>query len=218
MWLKRLALIKKAAHGARLLDIGAGIGTFLSLARDTLACKVTGTEVSSMAVRVAQERYGIALLFGRVEDLQLPNGSFDIVTLWHVLEHLPSPGQTLDLCYHLLANGGWLAIAVPNDDDARWWLVRRKAQLMRRQPPFRYEVPRPHQEVHLGQFTSQVLIGALRSRGFVVELLTIDDHYPQPSIRSDTLVRAYRLANLLTGFNFGQTIFVLARKGASNRS
>jgi 2-polyprenyl-3-methyl-5-hydroxy-6-metoxy-1,4-benzoquinol methylase len=154
MWSKRLALIKKAAHGARLLDIGAGIGTFLSLARDTWACKVTGTEVSSMAVRIAQERYGIALLFGRVEDVQLPNGSFEIVTLWHVLEHLPSPAQTLDLCYHPLANDGWLAIAVPNDDDAR----------------------------------------------------------------SDTLVRAYRLANLLTGFNFGQTIFVLARKGASNRS
>ena len=214
MWVKRLALLNRAGPKVRLLDIGAGIGTFLSLARDRLGWEVTGAEVSTSAIQIARQRYGLELLTGRVEDLDLPTGSYDLITLWHVLEHVPSPAHTLDLCHQLLTSNGLLGIAVPNDDDARWWLVRTKARLSGKSPPPRYEILRPHAEVHLSQFKSRVLAKALQSRGFRVELTTIDDQYALPSRRSESIVRAYRVIHSLIRLNFGQAIFVLAKKEA----
>jgi SAM-dependent methyltransferase len=214
LWSKRLALLKRAGSHVRLLDIGAGIGTFLSLARDQLGWAVTGTEISSSAVRIAHEQYNLELLVGQMEDIDLPRGAFDVITLWHVLEHVPSPSRILNLCNDLLRPDGLLAIAVPNDDDARAWLVRTKAWLGRKRPAPRYEPLKPHTEVHLSQFKGRVLSSALRSRGFRVEVVTVDDHYPCPDKRSETLVRAYRLINSWTGLNFAQATFVLARKYA----
>ncbi len=212
LWSKRLALLTSAGSDVRLLDIGAGIGTFLSLARSRRGWAVTGTEISTSAVSIAREKYDLELLVGQMEEIQLPRGAFDVITLWHVLEHVPSPSRTLKLCHDLLRPDGLLAIAVPNDDDARAWLVRTKAWMARKRPAPRYEPLKPHAEVHLSQFTSRVLSNALRSRGFRVEVVTIDDHYPSPDKRSETLVGAYRLINSLSGLNFAQATFVLARK------
>lgn len=215
MWSKRLDLLKRAGPNVRLLDIGAGIGTFLSLARDRLGWEVTGTEVSTAAVGIARERYALDLLLGSAEDLALLPGSFDVITLWHVLEHVPSPSQTLKLCHDLLRPKGLLAIAVPNDDDARAWLVRSKALKSRKESPPRYEALKPHGEVHLSQFKSRVLTRALRSRGFRVEAVTVDDQYARPDKRSEILIGAYRLIESLAGLNFGQATFVLARKDSN---
>jgi 2-polyprenyl-3-methyl-5-hydroxy-6-metoxy-1,4-benzoquinol methylase len=216
MWSKRLDLLKRAGSNVRLLDIGAGIGTFLSIARDRLGWNVAGTEVSTAAVGIARERYSLDIQLGWAEDLALAPGSFDVITLWHVLEHVPSPSQTLKLCHDLLRPNGLLGIAVPNDDDARTWLVSSKARLRRKEPPPRYVGLKPHGEVHLSQFKSRVLERALRSRGFQVEAVTVDDQYARPDKRSETLIGAYRLIQSLTGLNFGQATFVLARKDSTD--
>ena len=215
MWTKRLGVVRRAGEAIRVLDIGAGIGTFLALARDQLDWEVVGTEISKSAVQFAREHYGLELLLGPVEEAQLALQSFDLITLWHVLEHVPHPARTLQLCYQLLANSGHLAIAVPNDDEARAWLVRAKARLLRVEPPPRYERLMPHEEVHLSHFKSEVLMKALRSHGFRVELVTVDDQYAKPSLRSETLVSSYRIIQRVTRLNFGQATLVLARKEAS---
>ena len=215
MWSKRLDLLRRAGPKVRVLDIGAGIGSFLFLARQRFGWAVTGTEVSTAAVRIARERYALDLLLGSADDLALTPGSFDLITLWHVLEHVPSPSQTLKLCHELLAPNCLLAIAVPNDDNARTWLVWMRAWLSWKKPPPRYEALKPHGEVHLSQFKSRVLKRALESRGFRVEDVTIDDQYARPDKRSERLIRAYRLIQSLTGLNFGQATFVLARKDAT---
>ncbi len=215
MWSKRLDLLRRAGPRVRVLDIGAGIGSFLFLARQRFGWAVTGTEVSTAAVRIARERYALDLLLGSADDLALIPGSFDLITLWHVLEHVPSPSQTLKLCHELLAPNGLLAIAVPNDDNARTWLVRIRAWLSRKKPPPRYEVLKPHGEVHLSQFKSRVLKRALESRGFRVEVVTVDDQYARPDKRSERLIGAYRWIQSVTGLNFGQATFVLARKDAT---
>ena len=119
MWAKRLQLVRLVPQGARVLDIGAGIGTFLALGHARFGWEVVGTEISTSAVQVARERFKTELRLGRVEDLELPPESFDLVTLWHVLEHVPSPAQTLNLIHSLLKSNGYLAIAVPNDGDER---------------------------------------------------------------------------------------------------
>jgi SAM-dependent methyltransferase len=215
MWNKRLDLLPRDREKVRLLDVGAGIGTFLSLARDRLGWEVTGTEVSASAVRIARDRHGLELLVGQVEDIDLPAGGFDMITLWHVLEHLPFPGRTLELCRSLLAPGGVLVIGVPNDDEARSMLVEAKARLRRRAAAPRYEPLRPRSEIHLSHLSSRVLARALEARGFKVELVTVDDQYADPTPRSERLVRGYRLIRRMTGLNFGQATMVIARKAAS---
>jgi len=212
MWAKRLSLFRRQGPELRVLDIGAGIGTFLAMGRDELGWKVTGTEVSSSAVQMAAQRHGLELLLGHVEDLNLPDGSFDLITMWHVLEHVPFPAATLELCRRLLVANGRLAIAVPNDNDERWWLLRSKARLGISPKPMRYDPILPGHEVHLSHFQKRVLTRALRARGFSVDAVTVDDHHAQPSQRSDALVRAYRLINSATGLNFGQAMLVQARK------
>jgi SAM-dependent methyltransferase len=215
MWSKRLDLLKGVGRESCVLDIGAGIGTFLAMGRDRFGWNVVGTEVSTSAVRFAKERHGLELMLGRAEGLSLPPASFDLITLWHVLEHVPSPSQTLNLCHELLRPGGLLAIAVPNDDEARPWLVGAKARLRMRGSPPRYQALRPHTEVHLSHFSSTALIHALRSRGFGIERATLDDQYANPTARSRTIVETYRLIHTLTKLNFGQATFVLARSEPS---
>lgn len=212
MWAKRLELVRRVGHGARVLDIGAGIGTFLALGRARFGWDVTGTEVSTSAVKLARERFQFELQLGLAEEMNLPPSSFDLITMWHVLEHVPSPARTLSLCHTLLKPGGWLAIAVPNDSDARSWLVRTKARVRRRQAPPRYEPLHPGSEVHLSQFDARVLKQALESRGFRIVSVNVDDQYANPTPRSNALVAGYRVIRSATTLNFAQAMFVLAQK------
>lgn len=211
MWTKRLSLFRGLGSNVRLLDIGAGIGTFLAMARDQLGWIVVGTEVSRTAVQLARNRFQLELLLGEAADLNLPSDSFELVTMWHVLEHVPSPGATLTMCHRLLSPNGRLAIAVPNDNDERWLLVSLKARLTGSQR-IRYDALTPGREVHLSQFHSRVLTRALRSRGFSIERVTVDDHYSAPSRRSNALVGAYRIVNSVSSLNFAQATFILAKK------
>lgn len=74
LWKRRLKkLLRRSAQG-NLLDIGAGIGQFLHHAQP-LFTEVTGTEVSESAVTIAKQKYGLALLAGQVQGLDLPPGS-----------------------------------------------------------------------------------------------------------------------------------------------
>ena len=114
LWKRRLKkLIHFGATGA-LLDIGAGYGQFLHHARPFFS-DVTGTEVSASAVALAKEKYSLSLLAGQIEELKLPLHSFDTITLFHVLEHVPDPGKLVRRCHALLKSQGMLVIAVPND-------------------------------------------------------------------------------------------------------
>lgn len=107
---KKLRLITGLNKGAgTLLDIGAGTGDFLKLAQD-YGWKVSGVEVNKSA-RSLSEKKGIAL----AETLESVSGQqFDVVTLWHVLEHLPNLERTLQELEALVKPGGVLIIAVPN--------------------------------------------------------------------------------------------------------
>jgi SAM-dependent methyltransferase len=212
MWAKRLDLVRRVGQGARVLDIGAGIGTFLELGRARFGWDVVGTEVSTSAAKLARERFHIDLQLGIVEDVGLAPASYDLITMWHVLEHVPSPARTLGTCRTLLKPGGLLAVAVPNDSDARAWLVSTKARLARRSPPPRYEPLHPGSEVHLSQFDGRVLVKALSSRGFDIISVTVDDQYANPTPRSEALVSAYRVMQRATRLNFAQAMFVLAQK------
>ncbi len=103
-------LITKLNNGfGTLLDIGSGTGEFLVNAKKK-GWNVQGIEPNSKARALASKK-GIELLDSIQE---LPNKEFDVITLWHVLEHLPNLDDTIKTIERLLKPDGVLIIAVPN--------------------------------------------------------------------------------------------------------
>ncbi|WP_373057233.1 class I SAM-dependent methyltransferase [Zunongwangia sp. H14] len=106
---KKLGWIKKYKKSGRILDVGAGTGDFLNTARKN-GFSALGIEPNKMARFKAQSK-GISL----VRDYeQLEINKFDVISLWHVLEHLKDPVAEINILYNLLAEDGILIIAVPN--------------------------------------------------------------------------------------------------------
>ena len=114
LWRRRLKKVLRRSAQGSLLDIGAGIGQFLHHAQPRFT-EVAGTEVSESAIAIAKQKYGLSLLAGQVQDIDLPPDSFDNITLFHVLEHVPDPGMLISRCRTMLRPRGTLIIAVPND-------------------------------------------------------------------------------------------------------
>jgi SAM-dependent methyltransferase len=110
----------KAPKNGRLLDVGCGVGNFLSAARDS-GFEVTGIELNQNAIRFARETYGLHEVFAmRPEEFHSahPGKTFDVVTFFEVLEHQDDPQGFLNIAQECLANGGYIALSVPN--RSRW--------------------------------------------------------------------------------------------------
>lgn len=108
-----LAKIKKLAPAGRLLDVGCGYGYFLDLMRSA-GWVVTGVEISKDAARFAEEKLTLDVRHGSLEDAALPSSSFDVVTLWYVLEHVREPHLLLREVWRVMKDGGLLIIRIPN--------------------------------------------------------------------------------------------------------
>ena len=100
-----------APRPARVLDIGCGRGTLLARFH-ALGCECHGVERGDFPL--VDLGPGLHLHRGELSSLALPDGHFDVVVLWHVLEHLADPLEDLARARALLRPGGILAVAVPN--------------------------------------------------------------------------------------------------------
>ena len=110
---QRLSMLRELAPPpARLLDAGAGRGRFVV---DSVAAgyRARGIEPSMRGVRAA-EAIGAPVKRAAIEDAALTAGSFDAVTLWHVLEHIDEPGPALARIGTWLRPDGVLLLGVPN--------------------------------------------------------------------------------------------------------
>lgn len=148
-------LIKKVTglDTGNLLDIGAGTGLFAETMRKT-GWKVTGLEPDEAARRRARE---MNIVLNDVADLfSLPPASFNVITLWHVLEHVHDIHGYLLQIEKLLQPGGRLIIAVPNYTSAdaqiygAYWAA--------------YDVPR-----HLYHFSPAAMRSLLRRHNFSIQ-------------------------------------------------
>ena len=115
-WVKKYSLKKKiklinsfANDNKTLLDIGTGTGDFL-LAAEKEGWQVTGVEPNMMAREKASDK-GLQL----IETLELLAGKkFNLISLWHVLEHLPDLENQIKKISALMREDGTLVVAVPN--------------------------------------------------------------------------------------------------------
>jgi len=99
--------------GGRLLDVGCGTGIYLDAFR-RLGWDVCGVEISAEAAERARTHLGLNIITGELEDARLPDEHFDIITLIHVVEHLPDPVRTLTEVCRILKKGGLALLALPN--------------------------------------------------------------------------------------------------------
>jgi SAM-dependent methyltransferase len=86
-----------------------------------------GREISPAAVRYARDKLGLRnVSCGRLEDAELQDGSFDLITLWDVIDHIPRPDPVLRRCHALLKEGGRCFLRAPNVSVQlpRAWLNR----------------------------------------------------------------------------------------------
>jgi SAM-dependent methyltransferase len=150
---KAKLLIHYTKGKGQVLDIGAGIGAFLSVMKER-GWEIKGIEPDEGARKNAGDLFGLTLnepsvLFG------LPGNRFDAITLWHVLEHVHQLHPYVEQLKNLLAPEGKIFIAVPNytsaDADAyrNYWAA--------------YDVPR-----HLYHFTPKSIDVLVQQHGLKV--------------------------------------------------
>ncbi|MBC6991767.1 class I SAM-dependent methyltransferase [Hymenobacter sp. BT491] len=150
---RKVSLLNKhAPRKGKILDYGCGTGHFLA------ACKashwqIAGIEPNARAREEAARRVGQPIGSGSLDSLEA--GTFDAVTLWHVLEHVHTLNETLRQLIGLLKPDGVLIIAVPNVDslDAQHY----------RQDWAAYDVPR-----HLYHFAPKTMTQLLKKHKMIV--------------------------------------------------
>src|SRR5690606_14799402 len=154
---EKASLVEQYIKQGRILDVGCAEGKFL-WALDENRWERHGIEFSTNVVTlVLSEIGGLHLIAGDLYANQHLEHSFDAITFWHVLEHLPDPRRVLRRVRHLLKEDGWLFISLPNLDS---W----QASWLRQYWYAFDDVPR-----HLYHFSSEALRTLLKETGFSVE-------------------------------------------------
>ena len=105
---RRLRFVRAITCPRRVLDFGCGDGAFIAAAA-TAGWHVIGVEMKTQHARSK----GLTVV-ERIEDT---SGSFDVITLWHSLEHVPSPRAVMAALSERLSPGGFLFVAVPNGES-----------------------------------------------------------------------------------------------------
>lgn len=164
---RKRKLIERWHNGkGRLLDVGCGTGEFLA-EMAAAGWQVRGVERDSKAAAYAVDKLRVNVVRGTVEMMPSVPESFDVVTMWHVLEHVYHPHKTLMQIRDLLKSGGLLVIAVPNAEslDAKIY----------KQNWVAYDAPR-----HLQHFNIRALRALCEMHGFAVAhktLLPVDSFF-----------------------------------------
>lgn len=136
-------IVTEKTTKGKILDIGCGVGDFLHT-MELKGWECTGVEPSEEAKAIARKRIK-AELFTSEEQENLIDSSFDIITMWHVLEHVDALRWQIQQLYRLCKPGGRIIIALPNykSYDGQYYRAEWAA----------YDVPR-----HLNHFNKETLI------------------------------------------------------------
>jgi 2-polyprenyl-3-methyl-5-hydroxy-6-metoxy-1,4-benzoquinol methylase len=196
--------------GRALLDVGAYTGVFLEIATRH-GWEAIGVEPSRWAVEEARKQ-GLNVLQGTLSSVDLAAGSFDVVTMWDVIEHLTNPLEELRRAYHFLKPGG-LLVAHTIDIGSPF------ARLMGNRWPWLMEM-------HLFYFTRRTLRAMLERAGFSVQGIRAQGRYlrlgylmsrvtalaPRLGGPAERLVNRLGLRRVPVAVNLGDLCTAYARK------
>lgn len=112
LW-RHVAARRGQPGGLRTLDVGASSGEFVLLMQQ-MGCVAMGCEPNESFARFAREKLRANVQTGMLADVPLEPASYDLITLFHVVEHMDDPRGSLERFRQLLRPGGTLVIEVPN--------------------------------------------------------------------------------------------------------
>lgn len=155
--LKSLSRFMLLNAKTKVLDMGCGKGAFLYQLKKIFGSQVYGLELDPNCVQFCQEKLAVSTTAGRMEELLAPfeNQKFNLVTMWHSLEHALDPLACLGNTFRYLADDGLLVVEVPNERSLENIIFRSKS--------FLYEAP-----FHLYDFDLRTLSLALNKAQFEV--------------------------------------------------
>jgi SAM-dependent methyltransferase len=113
---RALRYLEQVTGSRRLLDIGCGAGVFLSLAKRN-RWNVSGVELSPKLASICKATLNVPIANGRFEEMELPRKSFDVITLWDVIEHVLDPVACIRQARELLKPGGILVFCTPDENS-----------------------------------------------------------------------------------------------------
>ncbi len=147
----KIRLLRRYNSAGNVLDIGCGTGEFMNEVKKS-KFNVTGIEPNPEARNLAIKKYGLTVLDETdIENLTLAN--YDIITMWHVLEHVYDLNSRIIQINRLLSKNGILVVALPNFDSwdaghyGKFWAA--------------YDLPR-----HLYHFNQKSIIQLFQKNGF----------------------------------------------------
>ncbi len=112
----KITIIRQFVSKGRLLEIGPSYGKFALLAKQA-GFEVEALERDKSCCNFLQDIIGIKAIHSDNPEESLRNAKpYDVIVLWHVLEHLPNPWRTLEILAEKLRPGSFLIIATPNPD------------------------------------------------------------------------------------------------------
>lgn len=196
----RISFFRSLKPSGRILDIGCGMGYFL------YACSLKGYEVEGMDISDDSTAYirtelGLNVKTGVAGTVDFEKDSFDVITMWHFLEHSPDPRDYLPSAWRWLKEDGILVVDVPNHEgtDARKIWNDWKG----------WSLP-----YHLYHFTPSTLDSMMNKRGFTV--LKRKDYLSEYVLDCLTRHRVPRpLARMIARGYSGHSYAVVARKAAA---
>ena len=159
-YIKEIAFLKrvykkfsqKTIQGERLLEVGCATGSFLVAAREMGFSQIQGLDVSKPAIQHARSLGLEAVAEDFTTTDRYPAGSYDVIIMWALLEHLADPRSFIRRAYKLLADGGILLASVPNCNSLSAKLLGTRYRMVN--------------HLHLNYFTPKSLGILLGKEGF----------------------------------------------------
>jgi ubiquinone biosynthesis O-methyltransferase len=221
-------------RGLQLLDVGCGSGTLLSLLKRR-GFRVRGVDFSSEAAAIAKSENDVNVAVGSLEEVHFHDESFDVITLFHVMEHVTNPRRVLEEVSRILRPNGAVILQVPNIESWQFKMFGAKW--------YGLDIPR-----HVIDYSKKSMLKLLSDAGFVltrIRQFNLRDNAPalvsslfpsldpvsrgvrhrKRNIRESSLtawfrhgayllfvICAYPIAILESAFGHGATIMIEARK------
>jgi len=180
-----------------LLDFGCAEGNFLMLAKQK-GWNVYGLDLSQFATNIARKR-GLDVLNTTIHNAKFKNESFDVITLWDVIEHLSNADEIFKEFRRVLKKGGLLIIRTPNEKSIFHQIARLSYILSFKS--IKSLLKSIYHTDHLYYFSKQTLALLLRKNGFEIKKIIMNDQtmmsYTNPILKS--IIFAIRTVGIILG-------------------